>query len=75
MNASNSPSQDTVVLLEAEAAERVRLSKRSLQRGRLEGWGPPFVQLGPRRLGYTIEALDAWLASRTKQSTSQRGAA
>jgi hypothetical protein len=60
------------ILTEAEAAQRLRLSARTLQRLRLDGGGPSFVQLTPSgsRIGYTIAALDAWTAARTVGSTS-----
>jgi hypothetical protein len=38
------------------------------------GGGPEFHKIGNKRVGYTIEALDAWMASRVslpKRSTSE----
>jgi hypothetical protein len=38
------------------------------------GRGPEFHKIGRRRVGYTIEALDAWMADRispAKRSTSE----
>lgn len=64
------PGDPDAVLTEAEAAQWLRLSVRSLQRLRLAGDGPEYLQLGERRLGYRAGALRAWLATRTRASTS-----
>jgi predicted DNA-binding transcriptional regulator AlpA len=47
-----------------DAARRVGLSESSLEKLRCRGDGPPFVRIGSRAVGYLIEDLDAWLASR-----------
>lgn len=59
-----------LIVSEEEAAKLLNLSPRSLQRLRLDGGGPPFVQLSERRIGYAVEALQAWIASRQRASTS-----
>lgn len=46
------------------------LSKPTLQRWRTEGIGPPYVKVGPRRVGYRIEDVDRWLAERVVTSTA-----
>lgn len=61
---------DDLVVTEAEAAKMVRLSVRSLQRLRVSGDGPRYVQLTARRIGYTPAALREWIASRGAASTS-----
>lgn len=58
------------VLLPTEAAERVRLSRRTLDRLRVTGDGPKYLRLGCRRIGYREADLINWLASRTYSSTS-----
>ena len=58
------------VLRPLEAAEELRLSKRTLERMRVNGDGPKYVRLGSRRIGYRIADLRDWLASRTYSSTS-----
>ena len=50
---------------EAALAYRLGVSKRTLQRWRAEGGGPPYVRLGPRRVAYDEAASDAWAASRS----------
>jgi len=60
-------SGEALLLSEREAARRLRVvSARSLQRLRLEGGGPPFVQLTGRRLGYLAADLDAWVAGQRR---------
>lgn len=50
---------------EAAMAARLGVSRRTLQRWRAEGGGPPYVRLGPRLVAYDEAASDAWAASRT----------
>jgi predicted DNA-binding transcriptional regulator AlpA len=50
---------------EAAMAQRLGVSKRTLQRWRAQGCGPPYVRLGPRRVAYDEAASDAWAASRS----------
>jgi hypothetical protein len=54
-----------------EAAKILRLSVRTLERYRIVGGGPRYVKLG-RRIVYRPGDLDAWVASNTVSSTSQR---
>ena len=61
-------------LVTQEAAERLRLSPRSLERFRLNGMGPCFVKAG-RRVLYRISDLDAWANARTYASTAEAEAA
>lgn len=53
-----------IVISENEAARRLGVSPRTLQRWRDEGDGPAFVRLGARRVGYRPADLDAWVAER-----------
>lgn len=59
-----------LVVTESEAAQMLRLSPRSLQRLRLVGDGPAYVNLTPGRIGYPLANLQAWLAARTVTSTA-----
>ncbi len=58
------------ILTTQEAARYVRLSKPTLERFRISGDGPRFAKLGGA-VRYRRDDLDAWLASRLIQSTSQ----
>jgi predicted DNA-binding transcriptional regulator AlpA len=63
-----------IVLGEDKAARLVGLSARTLQKLRLEGDGPRFVRLTGRRIGYTADALRAWVDARSVGSTSETAA-
>ena len=64
----------TVFLTQAEAAEYLRLSSRTLERFRIAGTGPRFAKFG-RRVTYARSELDDWAAARTFASTSEADAA
>jgi predicted DNA-binding transcriptional regulator AlpA len=53
-----------------QAATFVGVSSREWERFRAAGKTPPSVQLGTRKLGYTVESLLAWIAERTGQQTA-----
>lgn len=57
------------VISETEAAARLSLSRRCLQAYRLRGEGPAYIELGCRRIGYSIADLEAWIAARRVRST------
>ena len=63
------------VLSEDEASVYVSLATSTLSKQRVYGGvdAIPFVKLGARRIGYLICDLDAWLATRRRQSTSDTG--
>jgi predicted DNA-binding transcriptional regulator AlpA len=62
--------RQSTILTEDEAARDLRLSKRTLQRLRLEGGGPRFVQLTEKRVGYRPADLDDWANARARASTA-----
>lgn len=59
-----------MLLTQAEAADHLRLSERTLERWRVSGGGPVFVKLG-RRVLYRQADLDEWIVSRVMHSTSE----
>lgn len=59
-----------LVVSEVEAASMLGLAPRTLQGKRLDGSGPPYVQLCGKRIGYAIADLQIWIASRTVRSTA-----
>jgi predicted DNA-binding transcriptional regulator AlpA len=64
-----------MIVSEKDAAQRIGLSARTLQRDRSEGGlGLPFVRLGLRRVGYDTDAIDRWLASRVRRSIAEERA-
>ena len=56
------------------AAARIGLSAKTLTNKRVAGDGPPFVKMG-RSVRYRVADLDAWMAARVINSTSERVAA
>jgi excisionase family DNA binding protein len=65
--------EDAAMLFtQAEAADHLRLSERTLKRWRVSGSGPAFVKLG-RRVLYRKLDLEEWIASRVVHSTSEAG--
>ena len=57
-----------------EAAAYTGLSASTLNKLRVFGGGPAFLKLGAR-VAYDTRDLDAWLATRRRQSTSDLGTA
>ena len=62
------------ILRTPAAAEYVGLAESTMEKKRLTGDGPEFVRLGPRAVGYSQDALDAWLDAQRVKSTSERAA-
>jgi hypothetical protein len=60
---------------ERAAARLLNLSRRTLQRMRTEGGGPPFVRASARRVLYAATDIEAWAAARTYQSCAAEFAA
>ena len=63
-----------LVMDEHEAAGRLGLSVRTLQRWRVTGQGPTFRKLG-KRVAYTPADLEAFLERAARSSTSDAGPA
>jgi predicted DNA-binding transcriptional regulator AlpA len=59
------------LLTQREAATLLQLSERTLERFRVSGTGPKFVRLG-RSVRYSLSEIEAFIASRTVGSTSER---
>ena len=57
-----------------ETASYLAVAEQTLRKMRVDGDGPPFVQMG-RAVRYRIVDLDAWIANRVVTSTSQKVAA
>jgi predicted DNA-binding transcriptional regulator AlpA len=57
-------------LTQKQLAQLWNMSERTLERWRVEGRGPPFVCLGPRRRGYRLSDIEAWASSHTFASTA-----
>lgn len=57
-----------------EAAAYLRMGESTLNRARVEGWGPEFCKLGARAVRYEQRALDAFVEASRRQSTSESAA-
>jgi predicted DNA-binding transcriptional regulator AlpA len=69
------PEARDALLTVVEAAAYCRVSKSFLDKARVYGDGPPYVRLGGRKILYRVSDLDAWMAARVFNSTSQYGGA
>lgn len=63
-----------VYMTQAEAAQYLRISARTLERHRVAGTGPHFCRWG-RRILYAVAELDAFVATQTFASTAEADAA
>jgi predicted DNA-binding transcriptional regulator AlpA len=54
------------VLSKREAADRLGISTRTLDRLMSDGRGPSVIELSPRRLGFLEADLDAFIARRRR---------
>lgn len=64
------PARPADRMTEAEAAAHIGVCIRTLQRYRADGSGPEWSRIGPRRIRYMRQDVDAWLA---RQRQSARG--
>jgi predicted DNA-binding transcriptional regulator AlpA len=63
-----------VFLISSEAADLLRISRRTLERMRVEGTGPRYLKVGPgkrSRVLYRQSELLAWLEGQSFSSTSE----
>ncbi len=63
--------QAVVFLSEAEAAKVLGVARRTLQRWRNTGLGPPHTRMGERRIGYRSDKLYEWSEPRTFSDRSK----
>lgn len=56
------------VFSEKQLLEWIGVSSPTLSRWRANGEGPPYVQLGPRRIGYLKSGVEQWLADCERNS-------
>jgi hypothetical protein len=54
-----------------DAAARLGFAASTLEKMRLNGKGPPYLRLSPRRIVYDPDRLDAWARDREYSSTSE----
>lgn len=56
-----------------EAASRINVSRRTLNRVIARGLGPPTIRLSPRLLGVAESDFERWLETRRQASLSPKG--
>ena len=65
-------SQSLVFYSTVEAAEILGLSRRTLEKMRVQGRGPSFLKMGAK-VSYSKEDLQAWANANRRKSTSDPG--
>ncbi len=60
----------TILLTTRETARFLKISKKTLERMRVEGRGPKFIKVG-RNVRYRLDALHEWIETNTVLSTSE----
>lgn len=56
-----------------EAAKFLGLGSSTLEKYRTSGMGPKFCKLGPKRVVYRVDDLEAWATSNRGASTAKTG--
>ncbi len=62
------------VVSEGVTAKWLGVGASTLQRWRRQAYGPAFVRLSERRIGYRVSEVERWLKSCERQSASQDAA-
>ena len=74
--AVTSPAPSLLLLTTIEVAGLLRISRRTLERMRVDGTGPRYLKVGPgkrSRVLYRQSDVEAWLGSFNYGSTSEYG--
>ncbi len=56
-----------------QAAAHLNIPKKTMEQWRCKGFGPAFIRYTARCVRYSTEALDAWVQSCIRNSTSDPG--
>jgi predicted DNA-binding transcriptional regulator AlpA len=59
-------------LTAAEAAALLRVSAITLSRWRIQGYGPRWIKMGPKRVAYEMDDIIAWTNAQKRTSTSDQ---
>lgn len=59
-----------ILVDEKDAAELLGLTRRTLQKWRTDGRGPPHVKISQRCVRYRVEDIEEWIESKLRTSTS-----
>ncbi len=69
------PTDPDALLTTQMLADKLHMSPRTLEGWRVTGYGPPFIKVGPNKIGYLWSSAQAWLLARQVNSTSEETAA
>jgi len=69
---ANGTNTAPLFLTAAEAAALLRLSPITLSRWRIQGYGPRWIKMGPKRVAYAVDDLTAWTNTQRRTSTSEQ---
>ena len=69
--AAQGTGHDDDLLATKEVADWLSISVQWLEIGRLRGYGPRYVRIGPRHIRYRRSDVIAWLSERTHASTAE----
>jgi len=69
--AQSESADDDVLLNTRQLADWLNLSMQWAEIGRVKGYGPPFIKLGPRYVRYRKGDVRAWLRNRAHASTAE----
>lgn len=59
------------LLTTKEAAQRLRISRRTLETWRRSGRGPRYIALSRRAIRYAVADLDTFAAARSRRATCE----
>lgn len=68
---TNNLSSKSPLLAVNQAAAYLKLSIPTLARYRMQGGGPIYQKIGPQRVFYDQQDLDAWRTSRRRRATCE----
>lgn len=72
---STKPEVERIVVSEAEAAQMIGVSLRTMRHMRCDGNGPPHIRLSQRRIGYVVTILKKWVIAQSVHASAHMGAA
>ena len=69
---ANGANAAPLFLTAGEAAALLRVSPITLSRWRIQGCGPRWIKMGPKRVAYAVDDLIAWTNTQKRTSTSEQ---
>jgi predicted DNA-binding transcriptional regulator AlpA len=69
---ANGTNTAQLFLTAAETAALLRVSAITLSRWRIQGYGPRWIKMGPKRVAYAMDDLIAWTNTQKRTSTSDK---